>query len=54
LTPDIKRKIFGENVARLFKIDIPKAKQAVEGDLLYKLRTDDKPLPTTVGGNSRN
>src|SRR6185369_16477481 len=53
LTPEIKRKIFGENVARLFKIDIPKAKQAVEGDLLYKLRTDDKPLPITIGGNSR-
>jgi len=48
LTPEIKNKIFGENAARLFKIDIQAARRAVEGDLLYKLREDGNPLPTTV------
>jgi predicted TIM-barrel fold metal-dependent hydrolase len=48
LTPEAKRKILGENTARLFKIDIPKAKKEVEGDLLYKLRKDGNPLPNTV------
>jgi hypothetical protein len=48
LTPAIKNKIFGENVARLFKIDIKSARQAAERDLLYKLREDGNPLPTTV------
>jgi predicted TIM-barrel fold metal-dependent hydrolase len=48
LTPEVKRKILGENVARLFNIDIKKAKQEVESDLLYKLRDDEKPLPVTV------
>jgi predicted TIM-barrel fold metal-dependent hydrolase len=40
LTPEVKRKIFGENVARLFSLDIKKVRQGVEGDLLYKLRND--------------
>jgi predicted TIM-barrel fold metal-dependent hydrolase len=48
LTADAKRKILGENVARLFNIDIPAARRAVEADLLYKLREDGNPLPVTV------
>ena len=48
LTADAKRKIMGENVARLFNIDIPAARRAVEADLLYKLREDGNPLPVTV------
>ena len=48
ITPEAKRKILGENVARLFNIDIKKARQSVEGDLLYKLRSDEEPLPVTV------
>ncbi len=48
LTPEVKRKIFGENVARLFNFDITKTKQAVESDLLYKLRDDAGPLPVTI------
>jgi hypothetical protein len=48
LTTEVKRKIFGENVARLFQIDIKKAKQGVESDLLYKMRNDAEPLPVTV------
>ncbi len=48
LTADMKRKIFGENVARLFNIDIKAARKSVEGDLLYKLREDGNPLPSTV------
>jgi predicted TIM-barrel fold metal-dependent hydrolase len=48
LTADAKRKILGENVARLFNIDIPAARRAVETDLLYKLREDGNPLPVTV------
>jgi hypothetical protein len=45
LTPEIKNKIFGENAARIFGIDIAAARQGVEGDLLYKLRNDGNPLP---------
>jgi hypothetical protein len=45
LTPAVKNKIFGENAARIFGIDIVAARQAIEGDLLYKLRDDRNPLP---------
>ena len=45
LTPEVKNKIFGENAARIFGIDIAAAHQAIEGDLLYKLRNDANPLP---------
>lgn len=45
LTPEAKNKIFGENAARIFEIDITAARQAIEGDLLYKLRDDRNPLP---------
>ena len=45
LTPEVKNKIFGENAARIFGIDIAAARQAIEGDLLYKLRDDRNPLP---------
>src|SRR5215470_1209166 len=48
LTDDVKRKIFGENVARLFDINIAAAKKSVEGDLLYKLRQDGNKLPMTI------
>jgi predicted TIM-barrel fold metal-dependent hydrolase len=48
LTPAIKHQIFGENVARLFKIDIKSARQAAESDLLHKLRDDGNPLPMMV------
>ena len=48
VTSEVKRKIFGENVARLFSLDIKKVRQGVEGDLLYKLRNDGDALPTTV------
>jgi predicted TIM-barrel fold metal-dependent hydrolase len=34
LTPEVKNKIFGENAARTFEIDIPAARPAIEGDLL--------------------
>jgi hypothetical protein len=44
LTPEVKNKIFGENAARIFGIDIAAARQAIEGDLLYKLRDDRNPL----------
>ena len=44
LTPEVKNKIFGENAARIFGIDIAAARQAIEGDLLYKLRDDRSPL----------
>ena len=50
LTPEVKNKIFGENAARIFGIDIAAARQAIEGDLLYKLRDDRNPLPS--GGAS--
>ena len=53
LTPEVKQKIFGENVARLFNIDIKKARQGVENDLLYKLRNDGAALPVTVDAGSR-
>jgi predicted TIM-barrel fold metal-dependent hydrolase len=46
LTPEVKNKIFGENAARIFGIDIAAAREAIKGDLLYKLRDDDNPLPT--------
>ena len=42
LTPEVKDKIFGANAARIFEIDIAAARQAIEGDLLYKLRDDRK------------
>ena len=45
LTPEAKNQIFGENAARIFEIDIAAARQAIEGDLLYKLRDDRNPLP---------
>lgn len=48
LTTEVKNKILGENVARLFKIDVKAAKKAVENDLLYKLREDGNPLPVVV------
>jgi len=53
LTPEVKRKIFGENVARLFSLDIKKVRQGVEGDLLYKLRNDGVTLPITVDSAKR-
>jgi hypothetical protein len=40
----MKNKIFGENAARIFGIDIAAARQAIEGDLLFKLRDDGNPL----------
>jgi hypothetical protein len=40
----VKNKIFGENAARIFGIDIAAAHQAVDGDLIYKLRDDRNPL----------
>jgi len=46
LTLEVKNKIFGENTARIFGIDIAAARQSIEGDLLYKLRDDHNPLPT--------
>jgi len=45
LTPEVKNQIFGENAALIFGIDIAAARQAIEGDLLYKLRDDRNPLP---------
>lgn len=45
LTPEVKNKIFGENAARIFGIDIGAARQPIRGDLLYKLRDDRNPLP---------
>jgi len=48
LTAEVKRKILGQNTARLFKIDIPSTRRAIESDLLYKLRDDGNPLPVTV------
>ena len=48
LTSEVKRKIFGENVARIFNLDIKKTKQGVENDLLYKMRNDAEALPVTV------
>jgi len=53
LTSEVKDKIFGANAARIFEIDIAAARQAIEGDLLYKLRDDRSPLergcPTPEG-----
>ena len=51
LTWVAKNKILGENVARLFNIDVKEAKKAVENDLLYKLREDGNPLPVVVDIN---
>ena len=51
LTPAVKNMILGENVARLFNIDVKAAKKAVENDLLYKLREDGNPLPVVVDIN---
>jgi len=51
LTPEVKNKILGENVAGLFNIDVKAAKKAVENDLLYKLREDGNPLPVVVDIN---
>ena len=48
LTPEVKNKIFGENAARIFGIGIAAARQAIEGDLLYKLRDDRNPLPAAA------
>jgi len=48
LTPQVKRQIFGENAARLFNIDIAAVRRDMQGDLLYRLRTDGNPLPTPV------
>jgi predicted TIM-barrel fold metal-dependent hydrolase len=45
LTPEVKNKIFGENAARIFGIDVGSARKAIEGDLLYRLRDDRSPLP---------
>ena len=44
LSAEVKNKIFGENAARIFGIDIAAARQAIEGDLLYKLHEDRNPL----------
>jgi uncharacterized protein len=44
-TPEVKNKIFGENAARIFGINVAAARQAIEGDLLYKLRDDRNPPP---------
>jgi hypothetical protein len=41
----VKNKIFGENAARIFGIDIAAARKAIESDLLYQLRDDRNPLP---------
>ena len=45
LTPEVKNKIFGQNAARIFDIDIAAARQAIEGDVLYKLRTTIRSRP---------
>jgi predicted TIM-barrel fold metal-dependent hydrolase len=46
LTDEIKRKILGENTARLFNMDISATRGAVEQDFLFKLRKDGNPSPT--------
>ena len=51
LTDEVKRKIFGENAARIFKIDISASRKAIESDLLYRLRKDGNPLPVAVDPN---
>jgi predicted TIM-barrel fold metal-dependent hydrolase len=48
LTAEVKNKIFGENAARIFGIDIAAARQAIEGDVLYKLRNDGNPFPASM------
>lgn len=48
LTPAIKRKILGENAARLYGIDIATARRDISSDLLYRLRIDGNPLPREV------
>jgi predicted TIM-barrel fold metal-dependent hydrolase len=52
LTPAVKRQILGENAARLYQIDLPAARRAVQSDLLYRLRTDGNPLPLEVDPSS--
>lgn len=51
LNEAVKRKIFGENAARLFQIDVNSARKAIANDLLYKLRKDGNALPVTVDPN---
>jgi uncharacterized protein len=51
LTPDVKNMILGENVARLFNINVKAARKAIENDVLYKLREDGNPLPVVVDVN---
>ena len=49
LTPDVKNKIFGENAARIFGLDIAASRRAVEDDLLYRLRNDGNAPPSSTG-----
>ncbi|HKV42417.1 MAG TPA: amidohydrolase family protein, partial [Blastocatellia bacterium] len=46
LTDEMKRKILGENTARLFDMEVKATRRAVEEDSLYKLRQDGNPAPT--------
>ena len=46
LTDEMKRKILGQNTARLFNMDIPTVRREVETDFLFKLRHDGNPPPT--------
>lgn len=48
LTRQVKNKIFGENAARIFNIDVQAARRQMENDLLYKLRQDGNSLPVIV------
>src|SRR5262249_47848040 len=48
LTREIKEKILGGNVARIFKINVEAERRAIENDYLYKLRQDGNPLPSPV------
>lgn len=48
LTWQHKQQILGGNVARLYKIDVPAARRAIEGDLLYRMRADHNPLPLVI------
>jgi uncharacterized protein len=52
LNSAVKRRILGENAARLFDIDIAAASRAISNDLLYKLRMDGNPLPLEVDPKS--
>lgn len=51
LTREVKDKIFGGNVARIFGIDIDQERRDIQNDYLYKLRQDSNPLPQTVDVN---